>query len=226
MSYGFTVEVLGDYACFSRPELKVERVSYEVMTPSAARGILEAVFWKPEIKYVIDEIAVCSPIKMDNIRRNEVKSKISSQSIDNAAKELGEGKLETYANTDRAQRAALVLRDVHYIIKAHFELADKAGVQNTPGKYISMIRRRLEKGQCFHMPYLGTREFAAKINLLDGCYTPIPESRSLGLMFYDFEYEKTVDKQGDTLITGFIPTYFMAELVDGVMDLRGVEVMR
>jgi len=226
LSYGFTVEVWGDYACFSRPELKVERVSYEVITPSAARGILEAVFWKPEIKYVIDEIAVCAPIKFENIRRNEVNSKIPYKSVETAAKALEDGKLETHAANDRAQRAAIVLRDVRYVIKAHFELTEKAGAEDTTGKYTAMIRRRLEKGQCFHMPYLGTREFPANIRLIEDDYTPENITRLLGLMFYDFEYEKTTDKQGDTLITGFNPTYFMAELVNGVINLRDVEVLR
>ena len=228
MSYGFTVEVRGDYACFSRPELKVERVSYEVMTPSAARGILEAVFWKPQIKYVIDEIAVCAPVKWENIRRNEVNSKISCQSIESTVKTLAEGKLEIHAaDTDnRAQRAAIVLRDVHYVIKAHFELtgkADRTDSWDASGKYTAMIRCRLEKGKCFHMPYLGTREFPAKVSLIaDDAYTPIPETRSLGLMFFDFEYETTTNEYGDTLVTEFKPQYFMAELQNGVIDLRNV----
>jgi len=211
---GFTIEVKGEYACFSRPELKVERVSYEVITPSAARGILEAIFWKPEIRYVIDEIAVCAPIKMENIRRNEVNSKIPYTSVDSAVKKLAEGKLELAASGDRAQRAAIVLRDVHYVIKAHFELTSKATAQDTPGKYLSIIHRRLEKGQCFHMPYLGTREFPARVSLPEGEHAPIQETRPLGLMFLDFEYTKEAE---------FIPKYFMAELVNGVIDLRNVE---
>jgi len=214
---GFTIEVKGEYACFSRPELKVERVSYEVLTPSAARGILEAVFWKPEIRYVIDEIAVCAPIKMDNIRRNEVNSKISYTSIDSAVKKLTEGKLEIAASSDRTQRAAIVLRDVHYVIKAHFVLTDKATPQDTPGKYLSIIHRRLKKGQCFHMPYLGVREFPAQVSLLEGEYTPIQETRPLGLMFLDFEYANEAE---------FTPKYFMAELIDGVIDLRNVEELK
>lgn len=226
MSYGFAVEVWGDYACFSRPELKVERVSYEVMTPSAARGILEAVFWKPEIKYIIDEIAVCTPIKMENIRRNEVNSKITSSTVANATKKLAEGSLGLVASGDRAQRAAMILRDVCYVIKAHFELTDKAEADDTQGKYTAIIRRRLEKGQCFHMPYLGVREFPAKFRLADGDYSTIPETRSLGLMFYDFEYETTVSEKGEVTVEAFNPTYFMAELVDGVMDLRKVVTLK
>jgi len=218
VSYGFAIEIRGDYACFSRPELKVERVSYEVMTPSAARGILEAVFWKPEIRYVIDEIAVCAPIKMENIRRNEVNSKISYSSTDNAMKRLAENSLWLNASGDRAQRAAIVLRDVCYVVKAHFELTGKAEPvsEDISGKYAAIIRRRLEKGQCFHMPYLGCREFPAQISLAED-YEPIQESRSLGLMFYDFEYANPGE---------FIPTYFMAELKDGVIDVSGAEVLR
>ena len=219
MSYGFTVEVRGMYACFTRPELKVERVSYEVMTPSAARGLLEAVFWKPQIKYVIDEIAVCAPIKFENIRRNEVKNKMSHLSVDTAAKQLAQGALYTAVADDRTQRAAMVLRDVHYVIKAHFDLTEKAMAEDTPGKYTSIIQRRLQKGQCFHMPYLGVREFPAQVSLLEegGGYVPQPITRPLGLMFYDFDY---------THAGAFVPTYFMAALDNGVMDLRNVEVMQ
>ena len=224
MSYGFTVKVQGDYACFSRPELKVERVSYEVMTPSAARGILEAVMWKPEIKYVIDEIAVCAPIKMENIRRNEVNAKIPHLSADNAAKRLAENRLRLDASGDRAQRAAMVLRDVCYVVKAHFELTGKAGDEDTADKYTAIIRRRLEKGQCFHTPYLGCREFPARLSLAEETYSTIPENRSLGLMFYDFEYETTVE-QGETTV-GFKPIYFMAELKNGVIDLREVDKLK
>jgi len=228
MPYGFKVEIQGDYACFSRPELKVERVSYEVITPSAARGILEAVFWKPEIKYVIDEIAVCASIQFENIRRNEVNSKIPYSSVDGAVKKLKDENLNLYASSDRAQRAAMILKNVCYVVTAHFELTKKANDSDNTGKYADMIRRRLEKGQSFHMPYLGTREFPARLRLLgeDEVYTPISESRSLGLMFYDFDYEKETDKQGDTIIKAFNPTYFIAEMMNGIIDLRNVEVLR
>lgn len=211
MAFGFTVEIRGDYACFSRPELKVERVSYEVMTPSAARGILEAVFWKPEIRYIIDEIAVCADIKFENIRRNEVNSIVPGRMTD---------RLFSYAaSDDRAQRAAMVLKDVCYVVTAHFELTKKAQAGDTPGKYAEIIRRRLRKGQCFHMPYLGTREFPARLRLLeDGeSFSPISETRSLGLMFHDFDYKKEAV---------FTSKYFMAEMKNGVIDLRNVEVMR
>jgi CRISPR-associated protein Cas5d len=222
---GFKVEICGAYACFSRPELKVERVSYDVITPSAARGILEAIFWRPAIRYVIDEIGVCAPIRFENIRRNEVGSKASK------------GKPFISASDDRAQRAAMVLRDVRYVVTAHFEQAlGKLDLKDRErdvlpdgsfnhGKFAEIIKRRLRKGQCFHQPYLGTREFPACVKLIEEDEKPpavIAESRSLGLMLYDIEYEK--NQAGD--VVAFTPTYFRAEIKNGIIDLRGVEVLR
>ena len=178
MNHGFKVEVWGDYACFSRPELKVERVSYDVITPSAARGILEAVMWKPAIQYVIDEITVCAPIQFENIRRNEVAFKANSTEPKSAVE-------------DRAQRASAVLKNVRYVVTAHFRMTDKKGPEDNPGKFAEMIKRRLRKGQNFHAPCLGTREFAANIRLIEDGEAPpepIDETRSLGLMLYDLEY--------------------------------------
>lgn len=216
MVYGFKVEIRGGAACFSRLELKVERVSYEVITPSAARGILEAIMWKPAIQYVIDEIAVCAPIKFENIRRNEVGFKASS--------------MEPKAVTeDRQQRAAMVLKDVHYVVTAHFKMTDKAGEADNEGKFADMIRRRLEKGQNFHTPYLGTREFPANVRLIDKDETmpsPIDETRTLGLMLYDIEYVTETRDDGVEIVKEFKPTYFMAEMRKGIIDLRGVEVLR
>lgn len=224
----FSVEISGDYACFSRPELKVERVSYEVITPSAARGILEAVFWKPAIRYVIDEIRVCNPIRFDNIRRNEVNSKASRQ------------KEHIFTSEDRTQRATTLLRNVRYVVTAHFEpVAEKLNLPNKPngetgdtfadgsfnhGKFAEMITRRIKKGQCFHQPCLGTREFPATLRLLeDGNYPPaIDEDRDFGIMFYDFEYVKDADGN----VTEFNPTYFHAVMKRGVIDLRNVEVLK
>ena len=230
MSYGFKVEIRGDYACFSRPELKVERVSYEVITPSAARGIMEAVLWKPAIRYVIEQIDVCAPIRFENIRRNEINSKIPHGSIQNAQEKLQKGELYLDASANRAQRASMVLRDVHYVVTGHFKMTDKAGSADNEGKFADMLRRRLEKGQHYHMPYLGTREFPAQICLIaDGepPPTPIGESRSLGLMLYDIDYIKSTDKKGEReVVTAFKPTYFMAEMRGGIVDLRGVEVLK
>ncbi|MDR1664526.1 MAG: type I-C CRISPR-associated protein Cas5c, partial [Clostridiales bacterium] len=198
MAFGFKVEMSGKYALFSRPELKVERVSYEVITPGAARGVLEAVMWKPAIRYVIDEIAVCSEIKFENIRRNEVDFKASGLTPKSAV----EG---------RAQRASMVLKDVCYLVTAHFEMTESAGEKDNEGKFCEMIRRRLEKGQHFHMPYLGVREFPASVRIIgdDGdAPKPISETRSLGLMLYDMEYVTEKDKKGETVVKEFLPQYF------------------
>jgi CRISPR-associated protein Cas5d len=218
---GIRIIIEGERACFSRPELKVERVSYDVITPSAARGILEAVFWKPAIKYIIDEIAICAPIKFENIRRNEVNSKAST------------GKAYIAASDDRAQRASMILKDVRYVVTAHFEPVDeKLGDGDklpdgkfNHGKFADILTRRLRNGQNYYMPYLGTREFPAYVSLLeedDGMPRPIADSRSLGLMLYDMDYERDADGN----VTEFISTYFRAEIKQGVIDLRGVEVLR
>ena len=229
MSYGFSVEIVGEYALFCRPELKVERCSYDVITPSAARGILEAVLWKPAIRYIIDEITVCTPIRFDTIRRNEVNSKIPYKLPQTASKDLSNGSLYVAAGSDRAQRAARVLRHVHYLVAAHFEMTDKAGESDNEGKFADMIRRYLRCGKNFHTPYLGTREFPAKVKLVeDGAPTPRPidEDRDLGLMLYDINYVKTQDINGDEWVTEFVPLYFWAKMKQGVIDLRNVEVLQ
>ena len=216
MGYGFKVEIQGDYACFSRPELKVERVSYDVITPSAARGILEAVMWKPAIHYIIDEIAVCSKIRFENIRRNEVGFKANSM----------EPKVATEG---RQQRAAMVLKNVCYVVTAHFNMTSKAGENDNEGKFTDMIRRRFEKGQNYHTPYLGTREFPARFRLIGEGETPpapIDETRALGLMLYDIEYVTEIGKDGVEVVKEFKPMYFMAQMNHGVVDLRDVEVLR
>jgi len=216
LGYGFKVEIRGDYACFSRPELKVERVSYDIITPSAARGILEAVMWEPAIRYCIDEIVVCTPIRFDNIRRNEVGFKANSMESKSA-------------NDGRQQRASMVLRNVHYVVTAHFKMTEKAKERDNEGKFAEMIRRRLEKGQCFHEPYLGTREFPARLRLVkedETLPTPINETRSLGVMLYDIDYIKEINKHGDEIVKEFKPTYFIAEIKSGIINLRNVEVLR
>ena len=147
------VEVWGDYACFSRPELKIERFTYDCITPSAARGVLEAVFWHPGLVWVIDKIYILSPIEFTNIRRNEVKSKLLSSK----AKTAMSGKnIDLFIDTtsDIQQRAATVLKNVHYVIEAHFDMTDKANQSDNPGKFQEMMKRRLDKGQCYHHPYL------------------------------------------------------------------------
>lgn len=211
------VEVWGDYACFSRPELKVERMSYDVMTPSAARGILEAIYWHPGMRWHIDRIYVLNPIAFTNIRRNEVKSKISAREV-RTAMNRGGGDLYISTKEDIAQRAATVLKHPHYVIEAHFTLTDKAAEGDNQGKFSDIMRRRLEKGQCYHQPCFGTREFPAAFCAWQGDSIPtIAETRSLGLMLFDMDYS---DPQNIT------PMFFNASLEQGVMQVAGKEVLR
>lgn len=213
------VEVWGDYACFTRPEMKVERVSYDVMTPSAARGLLEAVYWHPGLRWVIDRIYVLRPIEFTNVRRNEVKSKISASNVRSVING-GDGPLCISASADIQQRAAMVLRDVRYIIEAHFEMTEKAASGDNEGKFSSIIRRRLEKGQCYHQPCFGTREFPANFRLWEGgaIQTAYPnEDRDLGFMLFDMDY---ADPENIT------PMFFRAALRKGVLNLQDCKVFR
>jgi len=199
MAYGIRLKVWGDHACFTRPEMKVERVSYDVMTPAAARGILEAIHWKPAIRWVIDRIHVLKPIRFQSIRRNEVGSKASAGKIKTAMNHGNLKGLYLLVDEDRQQRASTVLADVAYVIEAHFELTDKAGPDDTEGKHLDMFNRRAERGQCFHQPCLGTREFAARFELLSP-EAPLPEPeeksadlgferpRDLGFMLWDIDH--------------------------------------
>jgi CRISPR-associated protein Cas5d len=174
------LSVWGERACFTRPEMKVERVSYDVMTPAAARGVLEAVLWKPEMRWVVERIDVLKPVRWDQVRRNEVSEKASASrhGID--------------IESVRQQRASLVLRDVAYVVAARIALTDKAGPGDTLAKFAEMFRRRARRGQCFQRPYLGTREFAADFAFVDGePPTPIEESPDLGWMFHDFDFSKS-----------------------------------
>jgi len=214
IGFGITLKVWGDYACFTRPEMKVERVSYDVMTPSAARGILEAIYWKPAISWKIDRIHVLNPIKFDNIRRNEVKSKIPASNV-NSALRGGEVSLHLDPNADRVQRASLVLRDVCYCIEAHFEMTQEAGPEDTPEKHYNVALRRMRKGQCFHHPYFGCREFPVNFEFVEG---EIPASyytgdkggqKDLGFMLYDIDFEDEMKA-----------IFFRANMVDGVIDLE------
>lgn len=204
------VEVWGDYGCFSRPELKVERVSYDVITPSAARGILDAVFWHPGMRWIVDRIYVLSPIRFTNIRRNECKSKISRSKV-RTAMSGGKGDLCLYTSEDIQQRAAMVLQDVHYVIEAHFEMTAQAAPMDNPGKFQEMMKRRLDKGQCFHQPCFGTREFPARFRSWPGKTVPtIREDRDLGLMLYDMDYSNRSDIR---------PMFFRARLKDGILEV-------
>ncbi len=214
----FLVEVWGTNACFTQPEMKVERVSYDVMTPSAARGIVEAVYWHPGLRYVIDRIYVLNPIRFTNVRRNEVKSIISKPGKNTLT--TGKSDKELYINThaDIQQRAAMVLTDVRYVIETHFEMTDKASPTDNEGKFCDTIRRRLEKGKCYHQPYFGCREFPAFFRPWEGGTIPsIPETRELGYMLYDLDYS---DHDNIT------PMFFKAKLENGVLDLTDCEVRR
>ena len=212
-------EIWGDYAAFNRPEFKTERVSYDCITPSAARGILEAIYWHPGLKYYIDRIYVCSPIKTENIRRNEVSERINNRSISTA---ISKGNKDIYMATSDViqQRAAVVLKDVHYVIEAHFEMTSKANATDNPGKFLDILRRRLEKGQCYYNPYFGVREFPVKFKLWDKnkkVITAYVGEKDLGYMLYDMDYSVN-DK--------IEPMFFRALLQDGILDLTNCEVLR
>lgn len=189
--YGVRLKVWGDHACFTRPEMKVERVSYDVMTPSAARGILEAIHWKPSIRWVIERIHVLKPIRFQSIRRNEVGSKASAANIKKA---MNRGSLEglyLLVDEDRQQRASTVLVDVAYVIEARFQILPTDNPEETEGKHLDIFNRRAGRGQCFHQPCLGTREFAAKFELIPAD-APLPvaisETRDLGFMLWDIDH--------------------------------------
>lgn len=217
MGFGFKIEVWGDYALFSRAEMKTERVSYDIITPSAARGILEAIYWHPGLKWVIDKIYVCNKIKFINIRRNEVKSKISASKVRSVMNGT-QDELYIATSYDIQQRAAMVLKDVHYIIEAHFEITDKANKTDNEGKFCDIFKRRLEKGQFYHQPYMGCREFAANFKPFDGDAVNTEyknEEKDLGFMLYDLDYSDQ---------NNIVPLFFRAVLKDGILDLQNCEV--
>ena len=219
MGVGVKVRVWGNYALFSRPEMKVERCSYDVMTPSAARGILEAVYWHPGMRWVVDKIHVVNLIQFTSVRRNEVKSKILAS---NVLQVYNGAKKPLYISTkaDIVQRASLLLRDVEYVIEAHFEMTERANETDNPGKFKDIIMRRLRRGECFQMPYFGCREFPAQFQW---CETPPPcpnelqGTRDLGWMLYDMDYSDADNIQ---------PTFFRAVMRRGVLDLRNCEILR
>ncbi len=198
------VKVWGELACFTRPEMKVERVSYPVMTPSAARGVLEAIFWKPEFEWHVREIWVLNPILHFSILRNEINTRQSQRAASGWIENGG----AFYADEDRAQRHTLALRDVAYVIKADAVLRPHA--ESDIAKYRDQFRRRVQRGQCMHHPYLGCREFAAEFSDLDGSEIPIDLTDDLGLMLGDLDYMP--DGTGT-------PRFFHAELVNGVLTV-------
>jgi CRISPR-associated protein Cas5d len=223
----FCIDVRGDYACFSRPEMKVERVSYDLITPSAARAVFEAILWKPAIRWRISRIEVLQPVRWISVRRNEVGAVASSR---NALTAMNEGlaELALYIEEERQQRASLLLRDVAYRLHADMEMVGDDARAN-PNKYIAMFNRRAEAGQCVNQPYLGCREFAAAFRPVDlvpdgrGGWRVGPDepralddwSPDLGWMLYDMDFAASPTPQ---------PRFFRAQVQRGVLDLSGVEV--
>ena len=220
MARGVKIRVWGDYALFSRPELKAERCSYDVITPSAARGILDAVYWHPGMKWVIDKIYVKKPIRFTSVRRNEIERKISASNVMqvyNGAKKS----LFLSTKADIVQRASLLLCDVEYVIEAHFEMTSKANKTDNPGKFKDIIMRRFRRGECFQMPYFGCREFPANFCLCEEeniktAYEDV-EEKDLGYMLFDIDYTDKNDLK---------PMFFRAVMKKGVLDLRDCEVVR
>lgn len=235
MAFGIRLQVWGQFGLFTRPEMKVERVSYDVMTPSAARGILEAIHWKPAIVWRIDRIHVLNPIRFQSIRRNEVGHKAPAGKIKQA---MNRGDLEgigyavdavdpiTGKLKHRQQRASTVLVRPRYLIEAHFDLTPKADATDSEGKHLDTFNRRAERGQCFHQPCLGTREFAAHFALI-APGAPLPERspdavnaehgfvtpRDLGFMLWDIDHASP----------GRPSLFFRATLRDGLMEVPGPE---
>ena len=212
----FCLEVSGDFACFTRPEMKVERVSYDVITPSAARSVFEAILWKPAIRWEVRRIEVLKPIKWISVRRNEVKSKISVSNVKEAMNGTRQ-ELAMLIEDERTQRASLLLRDVAYRLHADLlPVGDDA--RANPAKYREMFQRRAEKGQCVNQPYLGCREFAARFRLVTDPASEAPaltESRDLGWMLYDMDFAAVNDPK---------PRFFRADLQNGIIDLTQAQV--
>ena len=207
-----SLEVWGDYACFSRPEMKVERVSYDVMTPSAARGLVEAIYYHPGLKWHIDRIHVCKPIRFTNLRRNEVKATVNARAT-RTVMEKGTGELYLATSQEIQQRAALLLRNVHYVIEAHFEMTDRAVPSDNPGKFQDIVTRRMKRGQCYHQPYFGCREFPVHFKpceTMPTCPEELRGERDLGWMLYDMDYSDPQNIQ---------PRFFRGILKDGVLEV-------
>lgn len=242
---GILLKTFGDYALFSRPEMKVERVSYDVMTPSAARGILEAIYWKPQIRWIIDEIHVLKRILFTNVRRNEIGAKISLGGRDgvNTAMRDPSVRPSMDVSENRQQRASLLLRNVKYVIRAHFEVLDcrfgkdeESKPENEiAGKHLDQFKRRARKGQFFHHPYFGCREFPADFELIESeddlplpCSEIPPEqlNKDLGWMFYDFDFVPAEAKAEGSFLTGrgrrvcAKPRFFQAKMKNGVIDVQ------
>lgn len=214
----FCLEVSGPFACFTRPEMKVERVSYDVITPSAARAVFEAILWKPAIRWSVDRIEVLRPIRWINLRRNEVSAVVSTRTVQQAMA-AGSGNLGLFIEDERQQRAGLFLRDVAYRLHARMmHMSEEA--QANPAKYIEMFERRARKGQCVNQPYLGCREFAADFRLVESLSDSLPaieETRELGWMLHDLDFSTPADPQ---------PRFFKATMRSGVIDVPAFEETR
>lgn len=210
------MEVWGPMACFTRPEMKTERVSYEVPTPGAVRGMIESVFFHPGLRWVPDRIWVLNRIQFMNVRRNEVKSKVLASAV---LQEANGGKAGAiFTSEDIQQRAAMLLKDVHYVFEAHFEMTEQANPSDNHGKFQDIVKRRLRRGVCYSTPYFGCRECTAHFRLWEGGEIPaIDETRDLGYMLYDMDYSDPTDIQ---------PMFFRARMEHGVIDLRNCEVVR
>lgn len=207
MSYGVKLKVWGPYACFTRPEMKVERVSYDVITPSAARGILEAIYWKPSIRWIVDRVHVLNPVCFTSIRRNELEGKVPLRNVTTAMKD-GTSAVEVLIEDQRQQRAAIILKDVAYVIEAHFDIVGKADVD--PEKHRAMFERRVRQGQCFHRPYFGCREFPVQFEWVSD---DLPSSahqgeRDLGWVLHDIDFA-----------AGMQARFFRAIMKDGIVDV-------
>ena len=223
------LEVSGDYALFSRPEMKVERVSYDVITPSAARGILEAIYWKPQIRWIVDRITVINPIRFTNIRRNEISKKASKPTatlVDNG----GDGILGVFVDQDRQQRASLLLRDVRYLIHASVYILDsriergggKAPPNEAAAKHLEMFKRRARKGQAFHQPYFGCREFPVSFDLhndpndLPTPHQSLDGEKDLGFMLHDIEFDQNPKSKA---VKSTTPHFFRAHMIGGTIQV-------
>jgi CRISPR-associated protein Cas5d len=212
------LQVSGKFACFTRPEFRAERVSYDAMTPSAARGLLESLHWKPAIRWVVDRIHVLKPVKFQPMKINEIETKISERNARTAMNNdaAAQFNIDVSDESIRVQRSSMLLRDVSYVIEAHAELTDKAGPSDTIGKHVGMFNRRLARGQCFRPPVLGLAAFPADVEEIDAIpQTEIPAedaTRDLGWMFYDYDYSQKPP----------MPRLFRAKMENGVIDVDAI----
>jgi len=215
----FCLEISGDFACFTRPEMKVERVSYDIITPSAARAVFESILWKPAIRWQPEKVEVLAPIRWTTIRRNEVGSKVSAAHV-KSAMQRGAGAVALYVEEERQQRASLLLRDVRYRVTASFAMTERTDAGDNPRKFAEMFERRAAKGQCINQPYLGCREFACDFRLVDSRGEPaeIPKElhgeRDLGWMLYDLDFSDATNPQ---------PRFFRVRMNDGVVSVPAWE---